>query len=148
MDPTTPKESNKEYPAKESAEYSFAVRGKLKVKDNGKSFRKLATEELTVYKEKKAAKKVKKDKKKAKKEAKALKKAVLMDKYMKESGEFDSKALLTESQKKQEKVYAAREQVRIEEGAHLSHKDRVKDMNIKLHQMSEIHDIPKCSWTK
>ena len=148
MDPVPLKESNKEYPAKESAEYGFAVRGKLKVKDNGKSFRKLATEELTVYKEKKAAKKAKKDKKKAKKEAKALKKAVLMDKYMQEPEGHNAKSLLTESQKKQEKVYAAREQVRIVEGAHLSHKDRVKDMNIKLHQLSEIHDIPKCSWTK
>ena len=135
---------------KESNEYNFSIGRKLKVKDNGKSYRKLAADEMKVHKEKKAAKKLKKEKKKAKKEAKLLKKAQLaqQNKYLAEPTAYDSKSFLTESQKKQSAVYEVREEKRIKEGAKVSHKEKVKEMNIKLHQMSEIHDIPKCSWTK
>ena len=135
---------------KEANEYNFSVGKKLKVKDNGKAFRKYAQDELDEYKLKKAAKKAKKEKKKAKKEAKALKKAILHEqgKYMQEPSKYDGKSFLTESQKKQQDIYEVRENIRIKEGAKVSHKEKVKEMNIKLHQMSEIHDIPKCSWTK
>ena len=140
-------------PADDSESYNLAMRGSLKIKNRGDTYRKLTDIEAKEKKKKKKLKKVKKKEKKLKKHAeKILEDSVRIRKELESekslAKEKDPLTFLTESQRRIQKQLEEKELKDIEKYVQTSHKDRIKVMNDKLLNLSEIHDIPKVSWTK
>lgn len=130
------------------------MKGSLKIKKNrGDTYRKLTDIESKEKKKKKKAKKEKKKEKKLKKHADnilhqsvSLRKELESEKSLKPV--YDPLGHLTESQRRIHKQQEDKELQDVQKYVQHTHKDRIKAMNEKLRNLSEIHDIPKVSWTK
>ena len=143
-----------------SEAYTSSVKNKLILKSKGDCYRKLNTEESSAKKHKKKLKKDKKREKKLKEKSEKMskKQKSLQPKSVKDIDleileklkSRDPDSYLTGPQKRlivknREKGKEADD---LKKFAEKSHMDKVREMNTKMYNMTDINDIPKCSWTK